>query len=116
MIVVFGIKNCDAVRKARRWLKDAGIDYQFHDLRSDGLTAKDLNRWLKFVGWQELLNTKGRTWRQLLEQQRSELDRETALTLMLDHPTLIKRPVLETGNEVLVGFSAERYERLRPDP
>jgi arsenate reductase len=111
-MLVWGIKNCDTVKKARRWLDNSGIEYQFRDFRSDGLTTADVTRWLKSVSWQELLNTKSRTWRQLPEQRRSGLDRQAAISLMLDQPTLIKRPVVETNNVVLVGFSAERYKAL----
>lgn len=109
MIVLYGIKNCDTVKKARRWLEAQGIDYRFHDFRADGLDEKRLAAWIKTCGWETLLNRRGTTWRKLPEADRADLDAAKAAALMLREPTLVKRPVLETGREVLVGFKEAEY-------
>lgn len=112
MTTIYGIKNCDTVRKARKWLDEHNIDYQFHDFRTDGLTKKDLLGWVKAVGWEVLVNKRGTTWRQLAEKARHSVDERRAIDLMLAHPTLIKRPVLVRGKHVQVGFSAADYKKL----
>jgi Spx/MgsR family transcriptional regulator len=108
-MILYGISNCDSTRKARKWLKDHAIDYRFHDVRSDGLDTGLIERLEAVVGWEKLLNRRSTSWRQLNESERSNLSREKAMRLMLAHPTLIKRPLLETGTEVLVGFADEQY-------
>lgn len=112
MTKLYGIPNCDSVRKARRWLDGRGVAYVFHDFRKDGLDAKQLAGWLKQAGWETLLNRKGTTWRQLPAEQREGVDAKRAQALMLEMPTLIKRPVLETGKDLEVGFDADRYATL----
>ncbi|HKK05190.1 MAG TPA: ArsC family reductase [Gammaproteobacteria bacterium] len=109
MTTLFGIKNCDTVKKARRWLDDHGVDYRFHDFRADGLTKTQLKRWIAAVGWETLLNRRGTTWRKLPESEREGITAAGAERLMLDEPTLIKRPVVEAGDVVLVGFDEEDY-------
>ncbi|MBI5040808.1 MAG: ArsC family reductase [Gammaproteobacteria bacterium] len=109
---IFGIPNCDSVRKARQWLDGQGIAYAFHDFRKDGLDDKQLAAWVKQVGWETLLNRKGTTWRQLPSAQREGVDAKQAQALMLAQPTLIKRPVLATGKHLEVGFDADRYLTL----
>ncbi|MFN2309035.1 MAG: ArsC family reductase [Gammaproteobacteria bacterium] len=111
-IKLFGISNCDSVRRARRWLDGQGLDYRFHDLRKDGLAAPRLAAWIARTGWETLLNRRGTSWRQLPPEQRTGLDAQRAQTLMLAHPTLIKRPVLEVGEHLEVGFEADRYRAL----
>jgi Spx/MgsR family transcriptional regulator len=112
MFVLFGLKNCDTCRKARAWLDQRGVQYRFHDLRDSGLDAALLEHWEQAVGWETLLNHRGTTWRGLTEADRAEVDRAKALTLMLAHPALIKRPVLATEARVLVGFSPEHYAQV----
>jgi arsenate reductase (glutaredoxin) len=107
-----GIASCDTCRKARRWLDAHGVDYRVHDLREDGLDIQTLERWSDRADWQTLLNTKSLTWRRLPEVDRTNVTRDRALALMLDHPTLVKRPVLEYGKSVTVGFTPEAYEAL----
>src|SRR5690554_1940160 len=102
---LFGIKNCDTVRKARRWLDGQQITYEFHDFRADGLDEATIQRWLQSVSWEQLLNKRGTTWRQLNDPRKDTLDQNAAIALMLAHPTLIKRPVIEDGHGVSVGFS-----------
>ena len=109
---VFGISTCDSVRRARQWLKTAGIEHHFHDFRKDGLEPACLDRWCQALGWEALLNRRGTTWRQLPPAQREVMDAERARALMLAQPTLIKRPVLETGTLIEVGFDAGRYANL----
>jgi Spx/MgsR family transcriptional regulator len=111
--VVYGIDTCDTVRKARQWLKAQAIDHRFHDFRRDGLTPQMLSRWLTHVPWDALLNRRGMTWRKLDESQRARVvDQASAVELMLREPTLIKRPVLEDGERLLVGFSDALYTSL----
>ena len=112
MITVYGIKNCDSVKKARRWLENHSVDYSFHDFRADGLQQQLLEEWLRQVEYTALLTTRSRTWKELSAEQRDNMQREKALQLMLDYPTLIKRPVLDTGNTLQVGFSEPRYAEL----
>lgn len=112
MIKLFGIPNCDSVRKARRWLDEHGIAYVFHDFRKDGLDAAQLAAWIEQVGWETLLNRKGTTWRQLPATQREGVDGKRARALLLRSPTLIKRPVLVAGQHLEVGFDADRYATL----
>ena len=111
-VTVYGIKNCDTCRKALKWLDGKGIDYRFHDFRADGLDDRDLAKWISAVGWETLLNRRGTTWRKLPEADREDVDRSRAAGLMLEHPTLIKRPVFDTGSEVIVGFSAKEQAAL----
>lgn len=111
-VILFGISSCDRVREARRWLDRADVAHAFHDLRKDGLEARRLAGWIERAGWEALLNRKGTTWRQLPAAQREGIDARRAQTLMLEHPTLIKRPVLETGRHLEVGFDADRYSTL----
>lgn len=112
MTTLFGIKNCDTVKKARRWLEDAAIDYQFHDFRGDGLTREQVERWLEQLDWQNLVNRRSTTWKQLPQVTRESLSEDNVIELVLEHPTLIKRPVLETDNLVKVGFKAADYETI----
>jgi Spx/MgsR family transcriptional regulator len=103
MIVLYGLKSCDACRKARRFLADSGREHRFHDLRADSLSPADLDRWVATVGWERLLNRRGTTWRQLDPADRDGIDEAKAMRLMLAHPALVKRPVMEAGDRLLVG-------------
>jgi len=115
-VTVHGIKNCDTIKKARRWLEEHHIDYRFHDFRKDGIDKKMLKRWLAQVDWNVLLNTRGTSWRKLPEQQRQGIDQSRAVALMLDNPAIIKRPVLTLDNKVHVGFKADEYMALFKGP
>jgi arsenate reductase len=112
MTTLYGIKNCDTVRKARKWLEAQGIDYTFHDVRADGLTKKAVTEWARAVGWETLLNRRGTTWRQLPDAAKESINQKTAIDLMLENPTLIKRPVLDHKKTIHVGFKAAEYEAL----
>lgn len=110
MPTLYGIKNCDTVKKARKWLDKNGIDYHFHDYREDGLTTELLKNFLARSDWQTLLNQHSTSWRQLDAARKSDLDEDKALKLMLETPTLIKRPVFDTEDKLIVGFKAEQYQ------
>lgn len=110
-VTVYGIKNCDTMKKARVWLADHGIEYVFHDYKAEGIDRARLERWSKDVGWETLLNRAGTTFRKLADAEKQGLDQKKALALMAAQPSLIKRPVLETGNgKLLVGFKPELYD------
>ncbi len=112
MTTLYGIANCDTVRRARRWLDARGIDYRFHDLRAEGLDAELLRAWAAELGWQVLLNRQSSTWRQLAAEARDGLDEDRAVGLLATHPLLIKRPVLEVEGRRHVGFSEKLYASL----
>lgn len=111
-IILAGIKNCDSVRSARSWLQENDVKYVFLDLRSDLFARHILGKWLEKVDWTTLLNKRSATWRGLDDKERTNLDEARAMSLMMKHPTLIKRPVLQKENIIEVGFSAERYAEL----
>ena len=111
MHTLYGIKNCDTVKKARAWLDRQGVEYHFHDFRADGLQPALLQRWLDQLGWEALLNRRGTTWRQLPEATRAGIDDKRAQALMLEQPTLIKRPVLDDGSVSQVGFNEADYRQ-----
>lgn len=110
-MVLHGIRSCDGCRKARRWLARHGAEYRFHDLRVDGLSRTMLARWLAAADWQTLLNRRSAGWRALPEVRRRVRTAAQAAALMLEEPTLIKRPVLESGTRLLIGFNAARWAR-----
>lgn len=105
VLTVYGLKNCDTCRKAIKWLEAEGIPYRFHDLRADGIKSADVKRFAKSAGWETLLNRAGTTWRGLSDKQKANAGEADALSLMAEHPALIKRPVFDFGKgEVIVGF------------
>jgi len=108
-MILYGIKNCDTVRKARRWCEANNVEFQFHDFRADGLDEETINGWLKYVSWEVLLNKRGTTWRKLEDPRKEQLDQSIAVELMLEHPTLIKRPVLSGSSGCKVGFKEADY-------
>ena len=112
MVTLYGITNCDTIKKARRWLEKSNIEYHFHDYRKNGLQENMLRRWVEELGWETLLNRRGTTWRKLPEEQKSSINEEQAVTLMLEQPAIIKRPLLVTENQKLVGFTEQQYSNL----
>ena len=110
MQTLFGIKNCDTVKKARQWLDENSIAYRFHDFRIDGLTLAQLIDFTARKDWNLLLNRSSSSWRQLSAEQQSDMTLEKAIALMLSTPTLIKRPVLDTGDQLIIGFKADHYQ------
>lgn len=112
MVVLYGIKNCDTVKKARKWLDNCGIDYEFHDFRSDGLSEEKVEQWLEDLGWETLVNKRSTTWKQLDTVSRDTMNRGSAKEAIMAHPTLIKRPLLDTGHSLFTGFSATNYDKI----
>lgn len=112
MITLYGIKNCDTMKKAMRWLDEHGVEYRFHDYRKDGIDAKQLKSWEQELGWETLLNRRGQLWRKLPQTNRDRIDRASALQVMLDNPGIIKRPLLDTGSLRVIGFDPEHYASL----
>ncbi len=112
MAVLYGIKSCDSCRKALKWLGEQGVDARLHDFRAHGLEISMLERWCDTVGWESIMNKRSLTWRRIPEADRLDLDRNKAIALMLEHPTLVKRPVLEHGAHMHIGFTPEGYKRL----
>lgn len=110
MTTLYGIKNCDTCKKARRWLEQNGIAHEFYDYRADGLTPELLKHFADSLGWEALLNRSSTSWRQLGTEQQADLTQEKALQLMLNTPTLIKRPILDTGKKLVIGFKSGSYE------
>ncbi|EIM29569.1 ArsC family reductase [Microvirga lotononidis] len=109
-VTIYGIKNCDTMKKARAWLDANGVPYAFHDYKSDGIDRPRLEAWARDVGWETLLNRAGTTFRKLSDADKASLDEPKALALMLEQPSLIKRPVLDLGGRLLIGFKPQLYE------
>lgn len=108
-VMIYGIKNCDTMKKARAWLDAHKVAYVFHDYKTEGVARADLERWESVAGWEVLLNRAGTTFRALPEQMKAGLTAKKAIALMLEQPSMIKRPVLVAGPRLLVGFKPEQY-------
>jgi len=106
-IIIYGIKSCDTMKKARAWLDSQGVAYEFHDYKTMGITTDKLQQWCKQVGWEILLNRAGTTFRKLSEADKQNLNEAKAIALMQTQPSMIKRPVLEAAKHVLVGFKSQ---------
>jgi arsenate reductase len=115
MIKVFGIKQCSTMQKAFAWLDARPVAYTFHDYKKQGIDTDTLTTWCAQLGWEALVNTRGTTWRKLSEADRLELDQANAIRLMMANPSLIKRPLIVGGKEVLIGFDAARYAKILGD-
>jgi arsenate reductase len=111
-VVIYGIKNCDTMKKARAWLDKAGVAYDFHDYKTAGIERPRLEGWAKKASWETLLNRAGTTFRKLPEGDKEKLTEAKAIGLMMANPSMIKRPVLEAGGRLLVGFKPDQYEAL----
>lgn len=112
MLRMYGIPNCDSIKKARNWLKDNNVDYEFHNYKKDGVPEKELKKWIKEIGWEVLLNKRGTTWRKLDDAIKDNITKESAIKIMLDNPSIIKRPVVDDGKNILVGFAEDDYKKL----
>ena len=112
MLTLYGIKNCDTVKKARRWLDDQGLSYIFHDVRADGLDAATVSAWIEQLGWESVMNKRSTSWKQLNDAQREAMNAEAATSAIVETPTLFKRPLLDRGGQFSVGCSAGAYETL----
>ena len=108
-VTIYGIKNCDTMRKARAWLDEHGVAYAFHDYKAAGIDRASLEAWALAVGWEVLLNRAGTTFRKLPDADKADLGESKAIALMLNQPSLIKRPVLDIGGLLTVGFAADQY-------
>jgi arsenate reductase len=109
LTIIYGITNCDTVKKARRWLDAHHVTYQFHDFKKQGIDRATLKNWIDELGLDVILNRRGTTWRNLSPSQKNTLQRNTAVELLRQYPTLIKRPVIETDSQILVGFDQKQY-------
>jgi arsenate reductase len=112
-VTIYGIKNCDTMKKAFTWLDGHGVAYEFHDYKKLGIDRRRLEGWCKELGWERVLNRAGTTFRKLPDNAKSALDASKAIKLMLEQPSMIKRPMLEAGRRVMVGFSPEEYGALK---
>jgi Spx/MgsR family transcriptional regulator len=112
MTTLYGIPNCDTMKKARSWLGEHGVDYVFHDYKKAGINELRLRAWVAAVGWQALLNTRGMMWRKVPQDVKDNIDEASAIGLMLDTPSIIKRPVLDTGSAIHVGFKPAQYQEI----
>jgi arsenate reductase len=113
VVILYGIANCDTVKKARAWLDQHGVEYRFHDYKVAGVEGDRLRKWCAQLGWEALLNRAGTTFRKLPETEKAASNVEEAIALMRAHPSAIKRPVLERGRKVVVGFKPELYQSLK---
>jgi Spx/MgsR family transcriptional regulator len=111
-VTIYGIKACDTMQKAFKWLNGNGVAYDFHDYKKAGVTEAELARWCGAAGWQTVLNRAGTTFRKLADAQKNGLTQDKAIALMVAQPSMIKRPVLETGGKLEIGFKPERYAAL----
>ena len=112
MVIMYGIKNCDTIKKARKFLDTHNIEYVFHDFREDGLNPVQLRSWMNQLGWEKLINKRSTTWRNLPDETKQNMNETLALVVAEDQPTIIKRPVLELPDKVVVGFSEKMYSDL----
>ncbi len=113
MVTLYGIKNCDTVKKARKWLEEAGVEHTFHDFRKDGLTAELISSFEAALGFEALLNTRGTTWRKLDDADKADVDAVKAQALMLAHDAIIKRPVWEKAGEYQLGFAPKDQDTIK---
>ena len=111
-VTIYGIANCDTIKKAKKWLCEHGLEFQFHDYRKQGLDPTLLRSWIDELGWETLLNKRGTTWRQLPDDTKDNVNTESAIAIMLDNPAIIKRPLLVKSNELHVGFSDATYSKI----
>ena len=111
-VTLYGISSCDTIRKAKTWLKNQQIEFEFHDYRKQGLEQQLLQSMISALGWEAMLNRRGTTWRSLPDTVKDQIDQASAMRLMLDNPAIIKRPILATQNRLHVGFSDQQYQEI----
>ena len=112
MFVMYGIKNCDTIKKARKWLEENNVAYEFYDYKKEGVSDELAQTFINELGWESLINKRGTTWRALAEDIKNNIDEAMAKQLMLENPSIIKRPLLDTGSKKVLGFKAEDYQAL----
>ncbi len=111
-VTLYGISSCDTIRKARTWLKNQQIEFQFYDYRKQGLEQKLLESMISVLGWEAMLNRRGTTWRALPDTVKEQIDQSSAIRVMLENPAIIKRPILATANQLYLGFSDRQYQEI----
>ena len=111
-MILYGISNCDTVKKAKSWLEENNLDYHFHDFRKQGLESAIIQDWLSQIDWQKLLNKRSTTWRNLDAKTQQSVNAENIIQLLLENPTLIKRPVLKVNGIINIGFNADTYQGI----
>jgi Spx/MgsR family transcriptional regulator len=111
-VTLYGISSCDTIRKAKTWLKNQQIEFEFHDYRKQGLEQKLLESMISVLGWEAMLNRRGTTWRALPDTVKEQIDQSSAMRVMLDNPAIIKRPLLATANQLHLGFSDRQYQEI----
>ena len=112
MTTLYGISNCDTVKKARTWLQQNGVEHQFIDFRKDGIDKKQVRQWVSTLGWETLVNKRSTTWKGLDDHTKNTMSAESVVAIILDHPTLIKRPLLHHSDKFHTGFKAAEYNSL----
>ena len=112
MTTIYGIKNCDTMKKAFKWLDEKGVEYNFHDYKKNGVDKKILKKALKVLGWEQVINRKGMTWRKLPKDVQSRMDEKKAIEIASENPSIIKRPLLIHKEEMVLGFNPETYENM----
>lgn len=111
-ITMYGIPNCDTIKKAKKWLEAEGVEYQFHDYRKQGIDATLVDRFCRQLGWENVLNKRGTTYRQLSAEQKETLNEANAIALLVEQPAMIKRPILVVGDDYYIGFKADQYATI----
>jgi Spx/MgsR family transcriptional regulator len=109
---MFGIPNCDTIKKAKKWLEANELDYQFHNYRKDGISEQMVRQFCEQLGWEQVVNKRGTTYRQLTQEQKDSLNQETAISLLVEHSAMIKRPILDVDGTLHIGFKAEQYQQV----
>jgi Spx/MgsR family transcriptional regulator len=112
MIELFGIPNCDTIKKAKKWLEENNIEYKFHNYRKDGINQAMVSHFCQTLGWENVLNKRGTTFRQLDETTKNNLDATTVIPLLVEHPAMIKRPILARDGQLYLGFKADQYQSI----
>ncbi|GAM69054.1 hypothetical protein JCM19236_5367 [Vibrio sp. JCM 19236] len=111
-VIMYGIPNCDTIKKAKKWLQEQNIEFEFHDYRKQGVDKELVAEFCKFLGWEQVLNKRGTTYRQLSDEQKQSLSESTAIPLLVEHPAMIKRPIIRIGDLLHIGFKAEQYRDI----
>ena len=111
-VIMYGIPNCDTIKKAKKWLEQHQITYQFHDYRKQGINSAMTKEFCDYFGWEQVLNKRGTTYRQLTDEQKQTLNAQSAIALLVEQPAMIKRPIIRIGDLLHIGFKAEQYDNI----
>ncbi|WGV99562.1 ArsC family reductase [Vibrio sp. YMD68] len=111
-VTMYGIPNCDTIKKAKKWLEANGIEYTFHDYRKQGIDTELVTHFCDGLGWELVLNKRGTTYRQLSPEQKEAINADTAIALLVEHPAMIKRPILNANGSLHIGFKADQYQSI----